>query len=335
VIVEASTPTRIDLAGGTIDIWPLYLFHENAQTVNFAIDRYATCRIETRDDGRIVLQSRDRGIRVEAYSVDELSGDDELELLSKLVYFFKPQSGLTITADCMAPAGAGLGGSSALNIAVCGAFNRMLGDKYADEQLLHIAANVETQVIKVPAGMQDYYPPLYGGVASIHLKTERLEREEIRVDIDELESRVVLCYTGKPRHSGTNNWEIFKKHIDGDREIFKLFDNIRDTAARMRAALVAGDFDNLGAILAEEWENRKRLSATVSTPRIDELIEIARSNGAVGAKVCGAGGGGCVTFITEKGRKEEVEKSLLRAGADVIEFKIDRVGLRVREVAGF
>ena len=62
MIIESSAPPRVDLAGGTIDIWPLYLFHPGAITVNFAISLHARCRIETRDDGRIVLESRDRKV---------------------------------------------------------------------------------------------------------------------------------------------------------------------------------------------------------------------------------------------------------------------------------
>ena len=110
MIIESKAPTRIDLAGGTIDLWPLYLFHDDSQTINFAIDQYAKCRVETRDDGRFVVESKDRNVRIEADSLEQLRGDDELSLISKLIYFFKPQTGLNISADCMAPAGAGLAG---------------------------------------------------------------------------------------------------------------------------------------------------------------------------------------------------------------------------------
>ncbi len=108
MIIESQAPTRIDLAGGTIDLWPLYLFHDDSQTINFAIDQYAKCRIETRDDSRIVVESKDRNVKVDADSLEQLRDDDELSLISKLICFFEPQTGLNISADCMAPAGAGL-----------------------------------------------------------------------------------------------------------------------------------------------------------------------------------------------------------------------------------
>src|SRR5437762_6205754 len=126
MIIETSAPTRVDLAGGTIDIPPLFLFHEGAATVNFAIDLMAKCRIETRDDDRIVLQSVDRGLKFECSlgRIAELKNEPRLELLSKLVYFFKPDLGFNMITESEAPAGAGLAGSSTLNIAFIGALTK-------------------------------------------------------------------------------------------------------------------------------------------------------------------------------------------------------------------
>ncbi len=329
MIIESQAPTRIDLAGGTIDLWPLYLFHDNSQTINFAIDQYACCRIETRDDGRFVVESKDRGARVEADSLDGLRGDEELSLISKLLCFFKPQTGLDITTDCMAPAGAGLGGSSALNIAVCGALNKLTGERYPKERLPFIAINVETQVLKVPAGYQDYFPAVYGGVSRIKLEIEGVTREAVETDLDELESRVALCFTGAPRNSGINNWEMYKRHIDASPGIHERFDRIRDTALKIDQALSAKAFDEIGAIFAEEWASRRELAPGITTDFIDQLIETAKQHGAEAAKVCGAGGGGCVAFYCRPGRKADVEAALTSAGGTAIAYRVAREGLIV------
>jgi len=329
LIIEAQAATRIDLAGGTVDIWPLYLFHENAQTVNFAIDQYARCRLETRADRRFVIESRDRGTRVEIESFEDLRGDDELALVSKLIYFFKPETGLDVTTDCLAPAGAGLAGSSALNIALCAALNDLTGSRFTREQLPFLAANVETQVLKVPAGFQDYFPAVYGGVSNVRLHVEGVIREEISTDVDELERRVALCFTGAPRNSGINNWEMFKAHIDGAPGIFEKFERICSTAVKIEKALTASAFHQIGAIFAEEWESRRDLVPGITTPFIDELIEIAKRHGAEAAKVCGAGGGGCVAFYCASGRKAEVEQALTAAGGQVIPYRIAREGVKV------
>ncbi|HKQ79470.1 MAG TPA: GHMP kinase [Blastocatellia bacterium] len=329
MIIESRAPTRIDLAGGTIDLWPLYLFHDDSQTINFAIDQYAKCRLETRDDGRFVVESKDRNVRIEADSLEQLRGDDELTLISKLIYFFKPQTGLNIITDCMAPAGSGLAGSSALNIAVCGAINKLTGERYSPERLPFIAINVETQVLKVPAGYQDYFPAVHGGVSRVRLRVEGVTREEVTTDLDELERRVALCFTGAPRNSGINNWEMYKRHIDNAPGIFDRFERIRDTALKIDEALSARDFDRIGAIFAEEWASRRELAPGITTPFIDRLIEIARESGAEAAKVCGAGGGGCVAFYCEPGRKAEVVDALGEAGGQIIPYRIAREGLQV------
>ncbi len=260
MIIETSAPTRVDLAGGTIDIPPLFLFHEGASTVNFAVDLLAKCRIETRNDRTIVLESIDRGVRFETTldKMGELKNEPRLELLSKLVYFFKPETGFNMTTDCQAPAGAGLAGSSTLNIACIGALNKLVGDRYSPDRFIPIAANVECQVIKVPTGFQDYYSAQYGGAAAIHFSPEGIRREALDIDLKTLQSRVVVLYTGEPRNSGTNNWEITKRHIDGDRELFDIFEGIRDDAANLRDALLKDDWKLTGEILEAAFPHRKR-----------------------------------------------------------------------------
>jgi len=332
MLIESSAPTRVDLAGGTIDIPPLFLFHEGAATVNFAVSLLARCRIETRDDDRIILESVDQRSKVETTvgSIGGLKNEPQLQLLSKLVYFFRPERGFHMLTESEAPAGAGLAGSSTLNIACIGALNKLVGDRYSPDRFIPIAANVECQVIKVPTGFQDYYSAQYGGVACIHFGVDGMRREALDVDIATLEKRIVICYTGEPRNSGTNNWEITKRHIDGDKEIFDIFDGIRDTSMKMRAALQEHDWDVVGQILSDSHPQRKRLSPNITTPQMDHLIETALANGAIAPKVCGAGGGGCIAFYCEDGRRPEVEAALAaQPGAQILNWHVQPQGLSV------
>lgn len=332
MIIETSAPTRVDLAGGTIDIPPLFLFHEGAATVNFAVSMLAHCRIETRDDDRVILRSIDQEQTVQTTldKIGELRDLPKLELLSKLVYFFRPEVGFEMTTRSEAPAGAGLAGSSTLNIACIGALNRLVGDRYAPERFIPIAANVECQVIRVPTGFQDYYSAQYGGAASIHFGPEGIRREGLDIDLETLERRTAVLYTGEPRNSGTNNWEITKRHIDGDREIFEIFDGIRDTSISLRKALLEGDWDAVGEIIKEAHPARKRLSPNITTPHMDHLIDVALANGAIAPKVCGAGGGGCIAFYCEDGRRGDVEAALAaQDGARVLDYNIVRDGLKL------
>ena len=334
MIIESSAPTRVDLSGGTIDIWPLYLFHPGAATVNFAVNLRASCRIETNDDDRVVLESRDRKEAFETTlsAIEDLIQEERLELISKLVHFFKPTTGFHLTAERNAPAGAGLGGSSTLAIACIGALNRLVGNRYSPDKFIQIAANIETTVIKVPAGVQDYYSAQYGGLSCIHFGMDGIVREALTTDVATLERRLVICYTGEPRLSGINNWEMTKSHIDGNPEILTSFDRIRDTSIKMRSALLTGNWVEVGEVMREAYPNRKKLAPNITTPHMDRLVEKALKNGAVAAKVCGAGGGGCIAFYCEDARRRDVEHSLLgEEGVQVLDWALDPVGLTVTE----
>ena len=326
MIIETSAPTRIDLAGGTIDIWPLYLFHPGAQTLNAAISLRARARLESRSDNRIVIRSEDTGVTLEASDWPELRDRRELRLLSLLVHFFETR-GITLTTSSQSPAGAGIAGSSALNVAVCAALGDWNRTHFEPEALLQVAMNVEAQAIAVPTGLQDYRPALYGGVAALELDVDGVRRVPLEVDFRELESRIVLCYTGEPRNSGTNNWEITKKHIDGDRHVFDCFERIRDTAAIMRDYLAGGDWDGVGVAIAAEWENRQRLAPGVTTRAIDGLIARAMAAGATAAKVCGAGGGGCLFCYGPPGKRTAIADALAAGGARLLDYTIERDGL--------
>jgi D-glycero-alpha-D-manno-heptose-7-phosphate kinase len=326
VTIVTSAPTRIDLAGGTIDIWPLYLFHPGAQTINAAISLRAQARITTRPDERIVIHSEDTATTVEVDRWQDLRNERRLRLLSLLVHFFEGH-GITLTTTSDSPAGAGIAGSSALNVAVCAALADWRRTHYEPEALLQIAMNVEAQAINVPTGLQDYRPALYGVIAALELEVDGVRRVPLSVDPKELQSRMVLCYTGEPRNSGTNNWEITKKHLDGDRHIFDCFERIRDTAAQMRAALAAQNWDGVGAAIAEEWQNRKRLAPGVTTPAIEQLIARATKAGATAAKVCGAGGGGCMFCYGPPERRGDIAEALAAGGATILDYTFEQHGL--------
>ena len=157
-----------------------------------------------------------------------------------------------------------------------------------------------------------------------------MHREALEIDVETLERRIVVCYTGEPRNSGTNNWEITKRHIDGDRELFEIFEGIRDSSLAIREYLMKGDWDCVGEILRESHPHRKRLSPHITTPQMDMLIDKALANGAIAPKVCGAGGGGCIAFFCEDGRKPDVEKALAaESGAEVLDWKLATEGLVV------
>lgn len=325
--IDSSAPTRIDLAGGTFDIWPLYLFHDRAQTINAAISLRAHCSIVSRRDRRVVLTSEDTGERVEAESVADL-GTGALPLVARLVRHFD-EGGIEVTTRSESPVGAGIAGSSAMNIAIIAGLAAWTGQTLDADRALALAMNIEAQVINVPTGVQDYRPAYYGGVSAVELGPAGVRRVPIPVDAAELGARLVVAYTGAARQSGINNWEVMKRRIDGDARVITAFDAIRDAASGMRAALERHDWHGAGQHLAHEWTHRKLLAPGVTTPAIDDMLARAHKAGALGGKVCGAGGGGCLFVLIEPSRRSAVEHALETAGAKLLPCHLEGEGVRV------
>ena len=328
-MIRSSTPTRIDLAGGTLDLWPLHLFFDNPPTLNAAIDLYASVELTARRDKAIILESRDLGSKSKFRNLAALPEKHPLVLLIKLIRFYQPKTGLHMITDCQAPAGSGIGGSSALNIALNGALNRFTNMRYNREQMIEIARNIETQVIDVPAGTQDYYSAMYGGVQSIQPGVVKTERRHLPIDLKDLNRRFVLCYTGQPHHSGINNWSVYKKTIDGNVKTLKSLSRIAEVTRGMEKQLAQGRLTRFEHWFNEEWKARKALAPGISTPRIDRMILAAKKKGALAAKVCGAGGGGCVAFFVPPNKREDVIQALQGLGGNVLDFKFVSRGLRV------
>lgn len=333
--ITAQSPCRVDLAGGTLDIWPLYLFHANAVTVNFAVDRYTSCELTTRPDSAIVLRSTDQKAEETFGSLAELAAAKKyrLPLVSHVLRYFRPTSGLELTTNSEAPAGAGISGSSALIITVASALNKLTGAGYNIEKIREIAQNIEAQIIRVPTGCQDYYPAMYGGVSAIELTEAGIVRKEIPVDLTDFNSRIVLAYTGEPRNSGINNWEVTKAHINGDKAVHRNFEKIASIAHALRGAIEKADWPEVGRLIREEWSHRRKNAPGITTDLIDRLVDVTKKAGAKAAKVCGAGGGGCVFFLVEPDAKERVSRAIEAEGAQVLPVTVAPRGVRVRAVA--
>lgn len=328
-MIRSSAPTRIDLAGGTLDLWPLHLFFDNPPTLNAAIDLYASVELTARRDKAIVVESRDLGLQAKFRNLAALPEKHTLVLLIKLIRFYQPKTGLHLVTDCQAPAGSGIGGSSALNIALNGALNRFTKRNYNREQMIEIARNIETQVIDVPAGTQDYYSAMYGGVQCIQPGMVKIEPRHLPMNLKDLNQRFVLCYTGQPHHSGINNWSVYKKVIDGNAKTLKSLSRIAEVTRQMEKSLEQGRLTRFEHWFNEEWKARKALAPGISTASMDRMILAAKKKGALAAKVCGAGGGGCVAFFVPPRKREDVIETLQAHGGNVLDFKFVARGLRV------
>ena len=307
--IRSRTPVRIDLAGGTLDIWPLYLLLDTPITVNFGIDLFTEVHLveslpSVKKPAGIFLESLDQNTRwsLPFSSMQRLNEKEippGLILHVKILQYFLRKNPisekihLSIKTTAKSPAGAGLGGSSSLNVALCGAISAWLKQEISDE-LIHIAQDIETQVIKVPAGLQDYFSAMYGGLQAIHWKVCSHENEKLSEEIlENIGNRALLFYSGQSRNSGINNWSLFKGFIDGNPDVIKKFQSISNITQNLFDALKEENWEAVSNAIAQEWEIRKTLSKGISTPTIDQACFEAIKTGAAAYKICGAGGGGC------------------------------------------
>ncbi|MBF8262110.1 MAG: putative GHMP kinase [candidate division NC10 bacterium] len=335
-LIVASAPTRIDFAGGTLDIPPLHLFHQPAITVNVAIDLAAEVHVRRRAGRSIRLFAVDQQRQLLWPSRERISWTREpfLELVARLIRSLAPDTGLDIWTDCHAPAGAGTGGSSALAVATAAALAAVTGRRLDRPTLIEQARSIETQAIHVPTGYQDYYAAAYGGASAIEFGLTGIRRTPVgtKAFLEQLERHLLLVYLGKPRFSGANNWELFKRHIEGDRKTVALFEALKENAISMRNAFLKQDVARIADLLNRDWEIRRRALPAMSSPAIDRLIRALRRAGAIGARVCGAGGGGCLALLIEPKARVRLGEIAASAGARTLPCSINMRGLVVRRV---
>lgn len=310
---------RADLAGGTLDIWPLGLLHPGARTINFAIDLAVTVSARRLDTGyRVHLAGSSRNVK----SRDELSLDPSTALLGVVAEESDlPPCELEIASA--SPRGAGLGASSALTVALlaaaealeCGRLERTPAARAA------VARDLEARLMGLPTGLQDHYPAQLGGALEIeHLAGgERLR--PLHVDLEALGDRLLIAFTGQSHFSAGANWQVIRRRLENDRTIVDRLDEIRDVARSLPAALEAGRWDEAGALVAAEWAARRQLSEEIPTPRIERLLALGRELGAWGGKAGGAGGGGSVFLLAPPDRRGAIAEAWRREGAEILEAR--------------
>ncbi len=360
--IRSRAPTRIDLSGGTVDLWPLYLFLRNPTTVNLAIDLYAEADLdqdpaESRADAAILLKSEDQGIELKLPWSSLQDTDDvhpALTLHFKLLRHYSAKriaagnsdhlgSNLKFVTRAKSPAGAGLGGSSGLNVSMTGALASWAEGKPIEpakvgERLIEVCRDIETTVIQVPAGLQDYYGAMFGGLQSLRWRPGAHERENLPQSIlAELEARLLLFYSGQSRNSGINNWALFKALIDNQDGVRAKFQRIADATNRLETALRAGKWDEAGRAIAEEWATRKTLAPGITTPKMDQAFQRAAEVAPVSGKVCGAGGGGCFFIYIPRvdpkdpyAEKKRIQEAFSDQGLLPLPFRASPTGLEVR-----
>lgn len=318
--IEKSSCTRVDLAGGTLDLWPLYLLVDSCVTINLAISIRTHASIEERSDQKIDIHIRDLKYQREFLSLTEAlnSQDESLKLIQKQLAYWKPKKGFKLVTSSESPVGGGLGGSSSLSISLIKAFSEWLGQSYDLNESVTLSSNIEAQVLHKMTGTQDYFPALKPGLNAIHYTPKGAELESLPLVKEFWNQRLSLVYTGQPHHSGLNNWQVVKAAMEKDKPTLKALTDIRDISYDLYKLIQNEDWGRLPDLFDREFEARVRLSTSFSSPEIERLRKVALNSGAAAVKICGAGGGGCVLVWSEPQRKEQVEAGCREQGFEVL-----------------
>lgn len=334
--IEASAPMRADLAGGTIDIWPLYLLHPGASTVNVALRLRARAVYEPGGEawqlraGDRAARRRVRPERLDA-ARDAAGQGDPFALVLRALGWFRPQRPGRLTTVVEGPPGGGIGGSSALLIALLGLAARLAGQRLRRDGLAELARDLESQVLGLPTGVQDYHPAIRGGVLQLHYGPGGTRVERLAVDPSTLAERLVLAYSGRAHSSAPSNWGLVRRRLDGEERATRCFADIARAAQGAGDALRAGDWRGLGRAIRLDWETRKRLDPGLCPSDLARLERAGVGAGAVAAKGCGAASGGCMLFLLRRpADREAVTEALVDAGATLLGMGVAASGLAVR-----
>jgi D-glycero-alpha-D-manno-heptose-7-phosphate kinase len=331
---SASGSVRVDLVGGTLDLEPINLILPDVVTMNVATSLKANVTLNKTNIEEVIIISKDYD-KSYSFNKSEFTKENlfhsshfkEMGFICQILNLFNITSNITIELSSGAPAGSGLGGSSAMGVtlykALCDFTNTKLD---IDEAVLKVKG-CESRILNqgVP-GYQDYFPALCGGVLALRgepgkIKREQLYSEELK---DFLEKRVTLVFSGIQRDSGINNWDVYKGFFDKDKNIRSCMENIARVSSDAYQSIKSNDFEGLLNNISLEGENREALAKGITPNEIKDIFNTIKSVcPELGIKMCGAGGGGCFILISSQENQNRVKEMVLANKMQVLDFFIE------------
>lgn len=322
MITRSKAPLRLGLAGGGSDVSP-YSDIYGGIILNATINLYAYCTIEETDNGFITIDSYDSDC-FESYPMTRHLEIDGKASLLKGTYnrvmrdFDLPLQSCKITTYNDAPAGSGLGTSSTMVVAILKAFAEWRNLPLGDYEIARLSYEIERKDLNLAGGKQDQYAASFGGFNYMEfLKDEMVVVNPLKVKrwiIDELESSIVLYFTGRSRSSAAIIDEQKRNTASGNTQSIEAMHRIKQSAVDMKLAVLKGDMKAFAKILGQGWEDKKKMAGSITNPVIEEAFAVATQAGALAGKVSGAGGGGFIMFFVDPAKKHTVTKALNQLG---------------------
>jgi D-glycero-alpha-D-manno-heptose-7-phosphate kinase len=326
LVMRVESPCRADLAGGTLDIWPLGMLHPGSLTVNAAIPVMVRMDVDLGAPEGEVWHAMGKA---DWTHLDASVATTDLS--AAVAFAVRPAGGVRIRVHSQASLGSGLGGSSSYAVALARGILTALGEEMEDERLVLLTRDLEARVLGVPTGLQDHWAAVHGGVLAIHHEPggERVER--LTIEPEWVGERLTIFDTGITHHSGMVNWQVIRRRLDGDRGTSDALESIADAARRCRAELISGNENGVGRAMADEWDARRRLAPEVCPPELGAIIDAGLGAGATAIKAGGAGGGGSVLVWHPPAARRAIATALATAAPNgqVVATEIVKVGCRV------
>ncbi|MFW2330857.1 MAG: hypothetical protein ACN4E2_00960, partial [Nitrospinota bacterium] len=327
------TPVRIDIGGSTLDIWPLNLCFDNLEpiTINVAINIFTYATIRETNAKRVRFVSIDKKIARYADSIDLIKAPPSI-LLHKVLaerMLANCKNGFEIITSSNAPSGGGLAGSSSLMIGLIKAASKFCTSRLTNTQIIEYAKDLEAKILQVPTGLQDYLATMHGGLNGFRFRPGGVESYSLDGKENFVSSRLLLFYSGKTRNSGINNWQVFKKIIDKDRRTISSFKRIIALTEEMLDAIETEHTLNFDMAVKREWKIRRTLFENISTAKIDRAIKLGIKEGAVAARISGAGGGGCFFLLADRKYHISIISRLRSINIQHLPFTVSKTGARV------
>lgn len=319
MIIRSKAPLRLGLAGGGTDL-DSYSSLYGGVVLNVTINMYAHCTIETTNNNQIEFIAKDLGVS-EVYPLStNIDISEKLQLhcgvYNRIVKDFNNGNpiSLKVTTYSDAPAGSGLGTSSAVVVAILKAYIELLKLPLGEYDVAHLAYEIERKDLNLAGGKQDQYAATFGGFNFIEFyKDDRVIVNPLRIRQwmkDELEESLVLFFTGKSRESANIIKEQIKNTKSNDKSNLEGMHELKEAAYRMKEALLKGDIDGIAKELKNGWEAKKKTSSVITNSQIDHIYQTAINYGAKAGKISGAGGGGFMMFIVDPLKKVDVINAL-------------------------
>jgi D-glycero-alpha-D-manno-heptose-7-phosphate kinase len=336
MLFRSRGPLRLGLAGGGTDVSP-YSDIYGGYVLNATIDMYAYCTIEPTNDGQIDLYAADLDVHFKCPSVEEIPIEGAL-ILHKGVYNHIVKNynngtplSLRITTYADSPMGSGLGTSSTLVVTMLKAYQEWLRLSFGEYDLAHIAFQIERVELGLSGGKQDQFSAAFGGVNFMEFFKENVLINPLKVKnwiISELESSILLYYMGTSRESA----KIIEEQIRGAQEknagSIEAMHEVKESALKMKEAILKGDFVLFSRCLREGWESKKRMASTISNPEIEEIYDFVMQNGGEAAKVSGAGGGGFMMIYCDPMKRPKLIEALREKEGKTVTVKFSQEGVQ-------